>query len=45
MNINIHRDMLKQVADALGSELSKQMAFVGGCTASLKLAGIQDEKF
>lgn len=37
MNINTHREMLKQVADALGPELSKKVAFVGGCTTGLML--------
>lgn len=37
MNINTHRKMIQQVADALGLALCKQMAFVGGCTTGLML--------
>jgi len=37
MNINTHREMIQQVADALGPALCKQMAFVGGCTTGLML--------
>ena len=34
---NRHKEMLLQVAEALGSELLSQMAFVGGCTTGLLL--------
>lgn len=36
-NINTHRQMIKKVADALGTELCQQMVFVGGCTTGLLL--------
>lgn len=32
---NTHREMILMVADALGSELLPQVAFVGGCTTGL----------
>jgi len=34
-NANRHRDMLKQIAIALGEDLCQKMAFVGGCTTGL----------
>jgi predicted nucleotidyltransferase len=34
-NLNIYRQMIKNVADALGTELCQQMVFVGGCTTGL----------
>lgn len=37
MNIQIHVEMLEQVAKALGPELCKQMTFVGGCATGLLL--------
>jgi hypothetical protein len=36
-NMQHHRHMLAQVADALGENLRNQMAFVGGCTTGLLL--------
>ena len=36
-NANRHKEMLAFVAKALGPELCKQMAFVGGCTTGLFL--------
>ena len=33
----LHRTMLLRVAEALGADLRKQMAFVGGCTTGLLL--------
>ena len=37
MNMQIHVQMLEQVAVALGPELCKQMTFVGGCATGLLL--------
>lgn len=34
-NANRHREMLKQIASALGADLCQKMAFVGGCTTGL----------
>jgi len=36
-NYNLHKEMIKKVAEALGSELCRQMAFVGGSTTGLLL--------
>lgn len=36
-NANVHREMLINVAVALGDELCQKMVFVGGCTTSLLL--------
>ncbi len=36
-NANVHREMLINVAVALGTELCQKMVFVGGCTTSLLL--------
>ncbi len=36
-NENVHREMLINVAVALGTELFQKMVFVGGCTTSLLL--------
>lgn len=37
MNMQIHVEMLEQVAKALGPELCKKMTFVGGCATGLLL--------
>ena len=36
-HLNTHRQMIKEVAEALGVELCQQMVFVGGCTTGLLL--------